>query len=84
MHWLELYLLRISKITKEYNKLFNHSLIVVLKNVNRNFLKKSLETLKYSAGNFYLNDKSTGSVVGQQPFGGSRMSGSYKHNHIYI
>jgi 1-pyrroline-5-carboxylate dehydrogenase len=41
----------------------------------RNFLKKSLETLKYSAGNFYLNDKSTGSVVGQQPFGGSRMSG---------
>jgi len=42
----------------------------------RNFLKKSLETLKYSAGNFYLNDKSTGSVVGQQPFGGSRMSGN--------
>jgi len=39
-------------------------------------LKKSLETLKYSAGNFYLNDKSTGSVVGQQPFGGSRMSGN--------
>ncbi|XP_050058545.1 delta-1-pyrroline-5-carboxylate dehydrogenase, mitochondrial isoform X1 [Aphis gossypii] len=43
---------------------------------DKNFLKKSLETLKYSAGNFYLNDKSTGSVVGQQPFGGSRMSGT--------
>ncbi|VVC36986.1 Aldehyde/histidinol dehydrogenase,Aldehyde dehydrogenase N-terminal domain,Aldehyde dehydrogenase [Cinara cedri] len=43
---------------------------------DKKFLKKSLETLKYSAGNFYLNDKSTGSVVGQQPFGGSRMSGT--------
>lgn len=28
-----------------------------------------------TAGNFYVNDKSTGSVVGQQPFGGSRHSG---------
>lgn len=28
-----------------------------------------------AAGNFYINDKSTGSVVGQQPFGGGRMSG---------
>lgn len=30
-----------------------------------------------TAGNFYVNDKSTGSVVGQQPFGGGRMSGMY-------
>lgn len=37
---------------------------------------KALEELKYTAGNFYINDKSTGSVVGQQPFGGSRMSGT--------
>lgn len=29
-----------------------------------------------SAGNFYINDKSTGSVVGQQPFGGGRHSGN--------
>ncbi|XP_012251733.2 delta-1-pyrroline-5-carboxylate dehydrogenase, mitochondrial isoform X2 [Athalia rosae] len=36
----------------------------------------ALEELKYTAGNFYVNDKSTGSVVGQQPFGGSRMSGT--------
>lgn len=28
-----------------------------------------------TAGNFYINDKSTGSVVGQQPFGGGRLSG---------
>jgi 1-pyrroline-5-carboxylate dehydrogenase len=32
--------------------------------------------LKYSAGNFYYNDKPTGAVVGQQPFGGSRQSGT--------
>jgi 1-pyrroline-5-carboxylate dehydrogenase len=32
--------------------------------------------LKYSAGNFYVNDKPTGAVVGQQPFGGSRRSGT--------
>ncbi|MDT0341205.1 L-glutamate gamma-semialdehyde dehydrogenase [Streptomyces litchfieldiae] len=34
------------------------------------------ERLRYAAGNFYLNDKPTGSVVGQQPFGGSRASGT--------
>ena len=32
--------------------------------------------LRFSAGNFYLNDKPTGAVVGQQPFGGSRASGT--------
>lgn len=34
------------------------------------------EKLKYTAGNFYINDKSTGAVVGQQSFGGSRQSGT--------
>ncbi|QSB13888.1 L-glutamate gamma-semialdehyde dehydrogenase [Natronosporangium hydrolyticum] len=34
------------------------------------------EVLRYAAGNFYLNDKPTGSVVGQQPFGGARASGT--------
>jgi 1-pyrroline-5-carboxylate dehydrogenase len=34
------------------------------------------EKLKYAAGNFYVNDKPTGAVVGQQPFGGSRASGT--------
>ncbi|RDD85264.1 L-glutamate gamma-semialdehyde dehydrogenase [Streptomyces parvulus] len=32
--------------------------------------------LRYAAGNFYVNDKPTGSVVGQQPFGGARVSGT--------
>ena len=34
------------------------------------------ETLRYAAGNFYINDKPTGAVVGQQPFGGARASGT--------
>ena len=32
--------------------------------------------LRHTAGNFYVNDKPTGAVVGQQPFGGSRASGT--------
>ena len=34
------------------------------------------QTLRYAAGNFYINDKPTGAVVGQQPFGGARASGT--------
>ena len=34
------------------------------------------KALRYSAGNFYINDKPTGALVGQQPFGGSRSSGT--------
>lgn len=34
----------------------------------------TMEKLRYAAGNFYINDKSTGAVVGQQPFGGGRAS----------
>jgi hypothetical protein len=36
-----------------------------------------MRALRQSAGNFYINDKSTGSVVGQQPFGGARLSGGW-------
>ena len=36
----------------------------------------ALKKLKYSAGNFYINDKPSGAVVGQQPFGGCRASGT--------
>ncbi|MFZ4268731.1 L-glutamate gamma-semialdehyde dehydrogenase [Streptomyces arboris] len=36
----------------------------------------TMDKLRYAAGNFYINDKSTGAVVGQQPFGGGRASGT--------
>jgi 1-pyrroline-5-carboxylate dehydrogenase len=39
-------------------------------------LSEASEVLRYAAGNFYLNDKPTGAVVGQQPFGGARASGT--------
>jgi delta 1-pyrroline-5-carboxylate dehydrogenase len=35
-----------------------------------------MEKLRFAAGNFYINDKPTGAVVGQQPFGGARASGT--------
>jgi len=37
---------------------------------------QACRALRYSAGNFYINDKPTGAMVGQQPFGGSRSSGT--------
>ncbi len=37
---------------------------------------KALDKLRFAAGNFYINDKPTGAVVGMQPFGGSRASGT--------
>jgi len=37
---------------------------------------QACRALRYSAGNFYINDKPTGAMVGQQPFGGSRASGT--------
>jgi len=43
---------------------------------DRYALNEMMQTLQYSAGNFYINDKPTGAVVGQQPFGGSRLSGT--------
>jgi len=39
-------------------------------------LQKTYERLIYATGNLYLNDKSTGSIVNQQPFGGARLSGT--------
>ncbi|NBB89376.1 MAG: aldehyde dehydrogenase family protein, partial [Bacteroidetes bacterium] len=42
----------------------------------RDVIAKATERLRHTAGNFYINDKPTGSVVGQQPFGGARKSGT--------
>ena len=39
-------------------------------------IETAVKALRYSAGNFYINDKPTGAVVGQQPFGGARGSGT--------
>jgi 1-pyrroline-5-carboxylate dehydrogenase len=43
---------------------------------DRGAIADAAERLRYAAGNFYVNDKPTGAVVGQQPFGGARASGT--------
>jgi 1-pyrroline-5-carboxylate dehydrogenase len=43
---------------------------------DRYAIEQGLQALRNSAGNFYINDKPTGAVVGQQPFGGARASGT--------
>jgi 1-pyrroline-5-carboxylate dehydrogenase len=43
---------------------------------DRGAVEEAQERLRYAAGNFYVNDKPTGAVVGQQPFGGARASGT--------
>jgi len=43
---------------------------------DRHVIEAATERLRFAAGNFYVNDKPTGAVVGQQPFGGSRASGT--------
>ena len=43
---------------------------------DKDILEAANKTLRFSAGNYYINDKPTGAVVGQQPFGGARASGT--------
>jgi 1-pyrroline-5-carboxylate dehydrogenase len=43
---------------------------------DRDAITDAAARLRFAAGNFYINDKPTGAVVGQQPFGGARASGT--------
>jgi 1-pyrroline-5-carboxylate dehydrogenase len=43
---------------------------------DRAAIAQASNALRFAAGNFYINDKPTGAVVGQQPFGGARRSGT--------
>jgi 1-pyrroline-5-carboxylate dehydrogenase len=43
---------------------------------DRQAIAQAEQELRFAAGNFYVNDKPTGAVVGQQPFGGARASGT--------
>src|SRR5437764_3112344 len=43
---------------------------------DREAIEEAHDKLQYAAGNFYVNDKPTGAIVGQQPFGGARASGT--------
>jgi 1-pyrroline-5-carboxylate dehydrogenase len=54
----------------------NYALTGSIISTNRQAIELATEKLRYAAGNFYINDKPTGAVVGQQPFGGARGSGT--------
>jgi 1-pyrroline-5-carboxylate dehydrogenase len=58
------------------NQTSNYALTGSIFCQEKNVLEKTRERLINAAGNLYLNDKSTGSVVNQQPFGGARLSGT--------
>ena len=51
---------------------------------DREALNKACRILRYAAGNIYFNDKPTGAVVGQQPFGGARGSGTNDKSGSYL
>ncbi len=54
----------------------NYALTGSIISTNRRIIEMATEKLRHAAGNFYINDKPTGAVVGQQPFGGARGSGT--------
>jgi len=58
------------------NATSNYALTGSIISTNRRAIEIATEKLRHSAGNFYVNDKPTGAVVGQQPFGGARGSGT--------
>ncbi len=64
------------KILKIIDETSEYGLTGAVFSKNRNIIDKSLTSLKMAAGNFYINDKPTGAVVSQQPFGGGRSSGT--------
>ncbi|MCP4706265.1 MAG: aldehyde dehydrogenase family protein, partial [candidate division Zixibacteria bacterium] len=61
---------------EEANKTSIYALTGAIFARDRAAVLKASRILRHAAGNFYINDKPTGAVVGQQPFGGSRASGT--------
>ena len=64
------------KILKIVNNTSEYALTGSIFSQDRRIITKALKELKMAAGNFYINDKPTGAVVSQQPFGGGRASGT--------
>ncbi len=67
---------KLSEMLKVASETSPYALTGAVISQDRMAVQKMLETLRHSAGNFYINDKPTGAVVGQQPFGGARRSGT--------
>ncbi|CAF1257640.1 unnamed protein product [Adineta steineri] len=67
---------KFDEIVDVVNQTSNYALTGSIFCQDNKILEKTRERLINAAGNLYLNDKSTGSVVNQQPFGGARLSGT--------
>ena len=64
------------KTLKLVDSTSNYALTGCVMGEDKDAIEKAKKELTHAAGNFYINDKPTGAVVGQQPFGGSRASGT--------
>jgi 1-pyrroline-5-carboxylate dehydrogenase len=65
-----------SKTLKLVDETSEYALTGAILATDRHAIDEATKVLENSAGNFYINDKPTGAVVGQQPFGGARASGT--------
>ncbi len=65
-----------SKTLKLVDETSEYALTGAILATDRYAVQEATKTLQNAAGNFYINDKPTGAVVGQQPFGGARSSGT--------
>ncbi|MDN5892764.1 MAG: L-glutamate gamma-semialdehyde dehydrogenase [Nocardioides sp.] len=64
------------KVVKQAESASPYALTGAIIAQDRSAIAWAREELRFAAGNFYVNDKPTGAVVGQQPFGGARASGT--------
>ena len=64
------------KVTHQLESFAPYALTGAIIAQDRSAIRWARATLRFAAGNFYINDKPTGAVVGQQPFGGGRASGT--------
>ena len=67
---------RYSSVMEQMEGIAKYALTGAFIAQDRSAIAQAREYLRYAAGNFYINDKPTGAVVGQQPFGGARASGT--------
>jgi 1-pyrroline-5-carboxylate dehydrogenase len=67
---------KVAETLKICNETSPYALTGAILSQDRMAVQKMMSELRHSAGNFYINDKPTGAVVGQQPFGGARKSGT--------
>lgn len=67
---------RYDRVVEQMESVADYALTGAVIATDRAAIASATERLRYAAGNFYVNDKPTGAVVGQQPFGGGRASGT--------